>query len=433
MSLVALPAELLDAIFAPLPPATLAALARTAAPLYPAAAARLYRALAASSFARNLAVVPTLAAHPHLAALVREFSLSLDDCDADAENGREYYEQLQRAVHGMHRLVSLELNVDARASWVLAPPASPSPSPSPSSEEPVYDRLESFACAFALDAPTAAFLARTPHLRALQLAADAAPSPSPSAAGANNAVTRTGTATATLAATALPRLASYTGPAHLLPQLLPARPLAALHLSGDLAPADVDALVHLSSSSSSSTPSSSSFSSSSQPTSHAHAHQPSALASIHTLSALTSAPPGALVAALAAACPAVVHLQVITTCALWEAPDVTSALCALPALKTFELSGMHWVLRPRHPSPPPPPPPPSSSASSSSSASNSSCPVAQGHTRLGSTHAIAQGKTEWLTPPPTPRAAPLALLEAQGPGAGVGMEDFAEAFMEWAY
>ena len=120
MALSALPVELLDAVLAPLSDShpALAAVARTSRLLNTCATRLLYRHLALSAYARNLSLISLLADHPHLAVLVRTFSVHLDDAEPAIV---PTYAQLQRALGLMTNLMSLALYVDASASWILSP------------------------------------------------------------------------------------------------------------------------------------------------------------------------------------------------------------------------------------------------------------------------------------------------------------------------
>ncbi|KAF7798226.1 hypothetical protein EIP86_009443 [Pleurotus ostreatoroseus] len=117
------------------------------------------------------------------------------------------------SVYRMLHLVLLELYVDAYVSWVFVPrasaSASSSPPSSPSSQERACDLLESFVCAFVLDATAAMFLARTPHIRILYIDADTSPSPATSSSTVVSAPTLRKTTRLPLAAFVHP--ASYTG------------------------------------------------------------------------------------------------------------------------------------------------------------------------------------------------------------------------------
>ena len=160
---------------------------------------------------RNLTAVSTLALRPHLAALVRSFSITIDDGAEKTEPG--YYDRLKQAVQGMSGLTSLEIHIDASLSWVML--SSPLVR-----DVPLYPRLEHFACSFGLDSHIAGFLAHTPSLTSLQLASS--------------------TDFVELPTSIIPSLATYTGPCTLLAQLLPSRPVTSLHLSGDLSLTDIE-------------------------------------------------------------------------------------------------------------------------------------------------------------------------------------------------
>lgn len=279
MSLSNLPVELLDAILEPLAASTLATLSRTSHRLSPSASRLLYRHLALSSVARNLSAVATLASRPHLSALVRTFSITVQDGTRDLHP--KYYVLLSQALHLLKDVTSLDVHIDADLSWVLP-------------KSSAYPHLQHFGCSFGLDIGVATFLASTPDLRSLQLAAE---SPNCSI----------------LPRSSVPHLTSYTGPPNLLPQLLPTRSLNSLHLSGDLTIEDIE---H--------------FNDAPTPTAtHSHTCDrwptptptpgPDA---IETLSTITSAHPALVVEALAEACPNLVSLQLIASYAFWQAPDV---------------------------------------------------------------------------------------------------------------
>lgn len=311
MHLTNLPVELLESIFTPLPPSSLTFLARTTTAFYPTATRILYRRVSVSTFARNLAAVTTLASRRHLALLVRYFSISLDDDGKDQVDG-ECYAALAHALRGMHDLISLELTVNSNSSWILASTLCPSPLATPactlslpppdSQQHPpkIYPRLEHFSCSFPLDAATAAFLERTPRLKSLQLA--------------------TMPHTAELSPTAIPRLDTYTGPPCLLQQLvLSQRPITSLHLSGDLSLGDIEHLARASTNSApcAAGPGLSQLSGGPEDRLGANVR-------VEALSVITSAPPVAVLEALAKACPSLVCLRLITTCAFYETPDVVS-------------------------------------------------------------------------------------------------------------
>ncbi|KAI0347316.1 hypothetical protein BDW22DRAFT_514537 [Trametopsis cervina] len=314
LSLVHLPVEVLDVIFAPLPAHTLAALARTNEHLNPSASRLLYRHVSLSSVTRNLSAVSTLASRPHLSSLVRTFAITVEDGAEGIDSG--YYTQLSQALNDMKGLSTLEVHIDARLSWILPKPA-PSKCPSP---------LEHFACSFGLDKHVARFLSSTPSLRSLQLASSPA--------------------WVDLPQSVIPNLTTYTGPPNLLAQLLPSRRLTSLHLSEDLSLADIE---HFAQTTDAPT----------KPIPAARRHPPFprtgivANTTIETLSTITSAEPVAVIEALGQFCPNLVSLQVIATCAFWQTLDMAfyarigSALSLMPRLLSFELSGMHWEFRPK--------------------------------------------------------------------------------------
>ncbi|KAI0092822.1 hypothetical protein BDY19DRAFT_1024845 [Irpex rosettiformis] len=354
MALSDLPIELIDTIFEPLSASTLAVLSRTSQLFKPCASRLLYRHLALSSVTRNLSAVNTLASRPHLSPLVRKFSLTIEDDAADLD--QKYYVRLSQALRSLQDVTSLELHIDANLSWVLPKSSS-------------YPHLRHFSCSFGLDKDVTMFLTRTPALRSLQLAAES-PNCCP------------------LPRSAVPNLISYTGPPNLLPQLLPARPLNSLHLSGDLTIEDIE---H--------------FTDAPTPTAtHPHCRDrwstptTSGADAIETLSTITSAHPVSVIEALAGACPNLVSLQLIASYAFWQAPDITfctrvsAALSHLRHLNAFELSGIHWQFRNRE---------------------------------ILTTDGTCVEK-EWMSPPVTPR---LDAME----GLGGGDWEFDEAFMEWAY
>lgn len=291
MSLIDLPAELLEVIFEPLSMPTLASLARTSGDLYANACRLLYRRVSVSSYSHNLSAVNTLATRSHLSLLVRSFSISLVEGQDEVDGA--YYASLCQAVRGMQHLTDLEVHIDASLSWVLFHDAR-------SPDLTHYPNLANFSCSFPLDVNVARFLEGTPSLHSLQVAASAD--------------------FAILAKTAIPFLSTYTGPPCLLPQLLGSRPVSTLLLSGDLTLEDVESLAETSSA----------------PRTAESLDGPervpavaAEIARIETLSAITSAPPVAVIAALTRACPNLVGLRVITTCAFWETPDTVSSTCLL--------------------------------------------------------------------------------------------------------
>ncbi|RDX53180.1 hypothetical protein OH76DRAFT_1344084 [Lentinus brumalis] len=224
MALAALPAELLDAVLAPLTPAppALAAAARTCSALNPAATRLLYRHLSLSAYARNLSLIHLLAARPSLAGLVRTFSIHLDDAEPAF---LPTYTELQRALHLMTNLSSLALYVDASTSWILSPPEGESGQKSGDATTPgtpFHPRLEHLTCNFPLDAHLASFLGQIPALISLTLSSFVADADPESHSGHAPLTPKH----VLIPPSHLPLLEAYTGPAHLLPTLA-SRPLKA--------------------------------------------------------------------------------------------------------------------------------------------------------------------------------------------------------------
>ncbi|KAI0786331.1 hypothetical protein C8Q75DRAFT_808327 [Abortiporus biennis] len=358
MSLSDLPVELLDQIFEPLSPNALAALAITTSFFNSSATRHLYRDISLSAYTHNLNAVNTLATQPRLASLVRNFSLNVDDSDGVL---REYYVLLSNALQNMPNLHSLDLHVDSHASWILFP--------SSSGGSPLtYSGLQHFATSFSLDKNLMQFLTRTPSLISLQLPPSFIESDC-----------------AELPLLAIPNLASYTGPSSFLRQIAPGRPLVTLHLSGDLSLHDIEHISHSVLPVTSNTDAESGVDSEN---------------GVEVLSAITSTPPTVFLETLAKACPRLACLRVMTTCAFWEAPDLTfyssiaNTLSTLRSLNAFELSGMHWESRPK-----------------STAVSDDGAP----------------SEKEWVSPPVTPRVLDVDEVNEEN------SHDFEEAFLEWAY
>lgn len=372
MQLADLPSELLLQIFEPLPSATLAAVSTTCTSLVPAATQHLYRHLSLSSYTHNLHAVHTLASDPTLGLLVRSFSLTIDDSDTLSP---EYYQSLAAALQTIHNVQSLQLHIGADYSWIL-------------NQTPLFARLEDFTSSFPLDHNIVSFLQNAPSLLTLQLG-------HPSS----------GSDIAALPSIAIPRLYSYTGPASYLSQIVPARPLKFVHLSGDLTLDDIQSF-------------------SLRPSSENRAVgvfglSDEEMSEVEVMSAITSVPPVQVLDALSKTCPSLVCLRIMSTCAFWQAPDfvsifliskdkffsylssqtfysaVASTLSSFRNLSAFELSGMHWESRPKY---------------SPGSDDGSSC-----------------SEKEWISPPVTPRV--LETEEAPE----LDEYHFEEAFMEWAY
>ena len=287
MSLLSLPTELLNAIFEPLAAPSLAALATSCSSLTAVAYHQLYRHLSISSHARNLSALQSLANNPTLASLVRTFSISVHDSDASVQHN---YVLLSRVLQDMTELTSLELLIGLDASWVL-PIASTEP----------YHRLQHLTTSFIFDVNVAAFLSRTPQLLSLHLSSTFASSDR-----------------VELSPNAVPKLSSYTGPASLISVLFSSssdhssRPITTLHLSGDLTLSDIDHLA---------------LSERDQVGTDVRSGDDGCELGkprIEVLSVITSTPPVIVLEALGKACPNLVCLRVMTTCAFWEAPDLVS-------------------------------------------------------------------------------------------------------------
>jgi len=359
MSLANLPVELLDAIFDCVSAHTLATLAKTASAFTGSADRQLYRHLSLSYHAGNLGAVSTIASDSKIASFVRSFSITFEDSE---DLFSEYASVLSKALQKMQNLRQLEVDVGMNSSWVLH------------GALPTYTQMTHFATSFPFDHNVASFITRTPLLDSLQLSSPLVNDD------------------AVIFPTSVPRLATYTGPANLLSQLTPSRPLNTLFLSGDTSIIDLERLGDGAESPSSSVE-------------IAGLDREDACgrvnAKIEVLSVVTSSPPVLVLEALAKACPDLVCLRVMTTCAFWEAPDlafytnVANALSMLRSLSTFELSGMHWEARPK----------------SNSSDSTGS----------------AFAEREWISPPVTPRIAEMNLEDEQYD------LDINESFFEWSY
>ncbi|THH33770.1 hypothetical protein EUX98_g386 [Antrodiella citrinella] len=362
MSFASLPPELLDAIFLPLSTNALLAVATACSAFTASADRHLYRHLALSSHASNISAVHTLAAQKNLASLVRTFSLDADPYAPDAVS-QHFHVALHQALAHMEGLTSLELNIRINESWLLKD-LSCGNSPT------TYPHLQHFASSIIFDQNTVSFLLRAPSILSLQLSSSVAPSD---------------IVALELPTDAIPKLTTYTGPASLLRHLSP-RPLTTLLLSDDL---KLDDVQYLSPSLRAPRPSPNvDVTSASPPT------------DVQVLSAITSAPPVLIMEALAKACPHLSCLRVMTTCAFWEAPDlsfythIAQTLSTLPALTAFELSGMHWESRPKSPA----------------------------------SGLLEFGEKEWVSPPVTPRVADMDFQQdPQDHDFGIS-----EAFLDWS-
>ena len=199
----------------------------------------------------------------------------------------------QSSFLNMPRLMSLVMLVDAGASWIL-----------PTFDQPLVD-LKRFVSSFPLDAHVCAFLKQTPSLRSLEI------SDSPRLD------------IQVLPDTHVLLLDSYTGPAALLPSLA-SRPLSTIHLTGDLRIEDVLQAagapdVGRLNSESISFPNTA-------PKHTACEGYATARKTLRVFMAITSAPPAELLEALAAAYPDLAYIQLTTTSAFWEAPDMVRVI-----------------------------------------------------------------------------------------------------------
>ena len=326
MALAALPVELLDAVLAPLnaTPTALAAAARTCSALNPGATRLLYRHLSLSAYARNLSLIHLLAARPNLAALVRTFSIHLDDAEPAV---LPTYTTLQRALHLMTNLSSLALYVDASTSWILSPPKGESGQKSGVATipgPPFHPRLEHLTCNFPLDAHLASFLAQVPSLISLTLSSFVSDTDPESDSGHAPSPHKH----VHIPSSHLPLLEAYTGPAHLLPTLV-SRPLKTVLLSGDLS---LDLLLPAGA------PSQDAMMSCLRGKGRAADLPPSADSQLQVLSAMTSAPPADLLESLAIAFPNLVCLRLMTTRALWDMPDLVRNPCNPVSSREKELT-----------------------------------------------------------------------------------------------
>ena len=291
MSLTSLPVEIIDAVCEPLAacPSSLARLALTCSAVNHSATRILYRSVSVSQYARNLPLIHMLATRPELAGLVHDFSITIDE---SCPVLRAFYSQLRVALCQMPRLSSLVVKVDAGASWILP------------DSQPLND-LQRFVCSFPLDARVRAFLGQTPYLRSLEI------EESPPLD------------TQVLPDTHVPLLDSYTGPAALLPSLA-SRPLSTIYLTGDLRIEDV---LQATGAPGAGRLNAESISFPNTASKHT-ACEGSARArkTLRVCSAITSAPPAELLEALAAAYPDLAYLQLMTTTAFWEAPDMVRVI-----------------------------------------------------------------------------------------------------------
>lgn len=192
------PPELLDSICRLLPTPDLLAATRTNYTFNAVAQRSLYKDISITSATNNLSVLDTLAARPHIADLVRTFSMTIHSNQPHA-----LYNLLARALEQMTSLTSLTLFLDADASWVL-------------NSEAHYLSLTSFASSFPFDSNLVGFLGRTPAVVDLQVGA---------ALSSNDQLK------VDLPPTSIPNLARFTGPCQAAQDVVPQRPVEALFLS----------------------------------------------------------------------------------------------------------------------------------------------------------------------------------------------------------
>ncbi|KAF4602295.1 hypothetical protein EYR40_005500 [Pleurotus pulmonarius] len=286
----AIPAELRDRVCAFLPKNDLLALAATSSLFLPVAQRRLYRHLAVSPAAHNLQLITVLARNPRLARLVRTLAVNVPH---GAALLNAFYRDLAAALSLMTELIDLEICIDPAASWVLS-----------HTPNTIFARLTRFSSTFPFDSHVTNFLERIPALTELELDPDPVSSHTESIAPLSPSI--------------LSALNEFTGPSHVARAVVPGRPVQSIHItSGDLTTETVQTLK-------------------------------AATADVVMLCASTSAQPVPFLQSLTLHLPRIEYLRLMTTYTFTEAPDaafyesVANALNTLPALVTFELSGMHW-------------------------------------------------------------------------------------------
>ncbi|TFK56062.1 hypothetical protein OE88DRAFT_699757 [Heliocybe sulcata] len=293
MSLSTLPPELLDGVCQSLATQDLVALSRTSSTFYPVAQRLLYRHIHASSHARNLSVVVTLAKRLDLASCVQSFSLVVDD--ASPPVFPSFYRLLRKSLAAMQALKTLSLFIPPSMSWVLDSGAVRA--------DPCYQRLEQFACSFPFDSDVTTFLGRTPAL--LELEVDSMPSLTPSPIP-------------TLPSISIPHLAQFIGSSEQAAAVVPGRPVESVHLyGGDLTE---DVMCSLSQS----------------------------VAPVIALGANTTMSPISFLESVTRHLPSIAFLRVtaenidsVLPNAEWY-QQIANKLDRLPNLSAFELSGIHW-------------------------------------------------------------------------------------------
>jgi len=256
-----LPPELQNAVCDHLAPAHLAALSSSCSQFYWVAQRHLYRHVHITPAFRNLSVVLTLAAKPHVARHVRSFSLSLP---SQSSVFLSFYNQLARALSHMTELSSLHLFVDPAASWVLQ------------GTQPA--RLLTFACSFPFDFHVTEFLATAPAL--LELEVD------PTSSHAYHELE--------VHQSLVPHLEQFRGSSQVAEAIVPNRPVHSIHLtSGDLTEKVVARLAE-------------------------------SATNVAILGATISSLPAPLLQSLSKSMPNLMYLRITTTYDFSEAPDVVS-------------------------------------------------------------------------------------------------------------
>ena len=148
--MASLPTELFHHICSFLTPADLAVLSRVSSNWRDVSQSILYRHLSLSSLVKNVACVFSLAHMPHLACLVRSFTIRLKTYNAD------FCHTLALAVTNLSELTSLEVYADQAASWIMQ-------------NETTYPHLQSFACSFHLDPHLIHFLNKADSITTLAI------------------------------------------------------------------------------------------------------------------------------------------------------------------------------------------------------------------------------------------------------------------------
>jgi hypothetical protein len=284
MPLHHLPVELIDGICQDVSPRDLANLSQTSAFMCPIAQRHLYRHVHISPSSNNLSIVFTLARRPQIALFVRSFSVRVGQ---GSQICQSFYPALADVIAHMSGLVSLDIDIDSEASWVLTHCPRPC----------AYPYMLRFTTSFRFDSNVAAFLAATPALLELGLdpVPDSIPYPIP-----------------ILRPSTIPHLIQFFGSTRAAKAIIPGRPIEAVHLhNGDLTEDVVISLAH-------------------------------STASVVALDAATRYLPIVLLELLARHLPALAFCRIATTQPFTKAPDIVSVLSAA------SLHNIHMGLR--HPS-----------------------------------------------------------------------------------